>query len=142
MADQSQDTRKLRSILSEKVRDALGVEGRQALFSAACLMAFADLELAEPESVCIAALNAYLSSAAQGARVTTRRQSRDQILATFASAKVSPEAVAAVLGCLSYVALADGVVKPEERELLEAIGAVLGQDEKACAGILKRVATS
>jgi uncharacterized tellurite resistance protein B-like protein len=142
MPDQSQDARKLSSILTEKVRDTLGVEGRQALFSAACLMAFADLELAERESTCISALTAYLSSAPQGTRVTTRRQSRDQILATFRGARLSPEAVTAVLGCLAYVALADGVVKPVERELLDAIGEALGQDSEACEKLIKRIAVS
>lgn len=140
MADANPHDRPLRTIVGEKVRDILGVEGRQALFSAACLMAFADLDLAEPEGACLSALSAYLASAPQGARVTSRRQSRDQLLGTFRGMKLAPETATAVLGCLAYVAVADGVVKPPERELLEAIGDALGQDAHACARILERIA--
>lgn len=142
MSDASQDDRALRAILGEEVRDALGVEGRQALFSAACLMAFADLDFAERESSCISALSAYLGAAPQGQRVTTRRQTRDQILATFRGAALAPAAATAVLRCLAYIALADGTVDPAERDLLETLGEALGNDAAACAAILEQVATS
>jgi tellurite resistance protein len=140
MSDASEDDRKFRTLLAEKVRDALGADVRQALFSAACLIAFSDLDLAERETSCIAALRAYLGSASEGARVTTRRQTRDQILATFRAAKLSPAAVVDVLSCLAYVAFADGVIKPEERELLDAIGVSLGKDAATVEKILERIA--
>src|SRR5262245_2155586 len=110
MPEETQEARKLRSILGDKVRDALGVDGPHALFTPACLMPFADLDLAASESSCISALSAYLANAPQGSRVTTRRQSRDQILATFRAPKLSAQAVTAVLGCLAYVAIADGEI--------------------------------
>jgi uncharacterized tellurite resistance protein B-like protein len=137
MPDAKEHDRKLRAIVDEKVRDSLGVEGRQALFSAACLMAFADLDLAEPEGACLSALSAYLASAPQGQRVTSRRQTRDQLLATFREARLAPENVGAVLGCLAYVASADGVIKPSERTLFLAIGEALGRDEATCAKVLE-----
>ncbi len=140
MPDQSHHDRALRGIVDEKTRDALGVEGRQALFSAACLMAFADLELAEPESVVLSALGAYLASAPQGQRVTSRRQSRDQLLATLREAKFGPEVGDAILGCLAYIATADGIIRPAERQFLEATGAALGRDAATCEAILEKVA--
>ncbi|MEZ0230520.1 MAG: hypothetical protein ACAI25_18000 [Planctomycetota bacterium] len=142
MPDANEHDRKLRAIVGEKIRDTLGVEGRQALFSAACLMAFADLDLAEPEGACLTALSAYLASAPQGSRVTTRRQTREQLLATFREAKLAPEAATAVLACIAYVASADGVVKPAERALLLAIGEALGQGAAATTAILERIAGS
>lgn len=142
MPDPTQDETRLRALLSEKVRDTLGVEGRQALFSAACLMAFADLDLAEGETACISALSAYLGAAPQGSRVTTRRQTRDQILANFRAANLTSEDIRGVLACLSYVALADGVVKSAEREFLAAVGAALGMSATAVAKILDQVTLS
>lgn len=130
----------IRSILGEKVRDELGPDGRQALFSAACMIAFCDYEFEDAEFVCTHALDRFLGVEGTGSRVTSRRFKREEIIARFGACKLSPASAEAVLGCLAFVAKADGTLKPKESDLLEIFGAALGKDAAASAAIVEKVA--
>ena len=130
----------IKALLGDRVLAELSTEGRQALFSAACMIAFCDRDLADGELACIQALDRLLGVEGSGKRVTTKRLGRDQVIATFRGAKLAPESADAVVSCLAFVAKADGKVVVEEQRLIEELGGALGRDAAACAAIVERVA--